>query len=84
MSKPTFTTGPTATAGELQVGDLIYARHDHITKEPSAPVRIEKASTFPSAPGLVRFTVQSPYQRQMPWVIGPIRTDKTFTRAVTA
>lgn len=82
MSKQTFTPGDTVNAGDIAEGDMIFARRDHLTKEPSTPVRIEKAFTFPKAPDLVRFVVQSPYQVRSPWVIGPIRADKTFTRAV--
>ena len=82
MSKQTYTPGDTVTAGNIAAGDMIFARRDHLTKEPSAPVRVEKTSSFPKAPDLVRFVVQSPYQVRSPWVIGPIRADKTFTRAV--
>ncbi|MEV7797475.1 hypothetical protein AB0O14_00145 [Microbacterium foliorum] len=82
MSKQKYTPGDTVTAGDIAEDDMIYARRDHLTKKPSTPVHVEKVSSFPKAPDLVRFVVQSPYQVRSPWVIGPVRADKTFTRAV--
>lgn len=45
-------------------------------------LELAKALSQEDLPDLVRFTVQSPCQGQMPWAIGPIRADKTFTHAV--
>lgn len=35
MSKQQYTPGPTITAAELVIGDLIFARRDRHTKQPS-------------------------------------------------
>lgn len=82
MSKPQFTPGATVAAGALEVGDTIYARVNHITKQPSTPVEVVKITPSVKTTGLVRIVVQSPYQRQSPWSAGFVSVDKTYTRAV--
>lgn len=85
MPKPTFTPGVTVAAGALEIGDTIYARQNHITKQPTTPVEVVRLVPSVKTLGLVRIVVQSPYQRQSPWTIGTsgyVSVDKAFTRAV--
>ena len=79
---PQFTIGDPVAVSALEVGDTVYAKHDHTTQEPTTPVIVTALRPSRKTEGLMRITVQSPYQRVSPFTLGWLRLDKTLPRAV--
>lgn len=81
MSKQLFTPGDPVAVGDLEVGDTIYARQNHLTKQPSTPVEVVKLTPSVKTTGLIRVVVQSPYQRRSPWSVGYVSVSREYLRA---
>lgn len=81
MSKQQYTPGATVTVGALEVGDLIFARRNRLTKAPTAPVRVHRLQPSVKGSGLVLVIVQGVYTGG-PWIMGWLPLARTYTRAV--
>lgn len=81
MPKKTYTPGDAVTVADLEVGDLVFARRDHLTKLPSTPVKVVKLLPAPGSDKR-RIVVQSPYQVLSPWTLGWLNPARELIRAV--
>lgn len=79
--KPSYTPGSPVTVGDLEPGDLIFARRNRATREPSAPVKVLRLEPSVRVSGLVRVVVQSVHGRQDPWPMGYLPVAREFFRA---
>lgn len=79
--KPTYTPGSLVTVGDLEPGDVIFARRNRATLQPSAPVKVLRLEPSVRVSGLVRVVVQSVHDRQDPWPMGYVPVAREFFRA---
>lgn len=82
MSKQQYEPGETVTVGALEVGDVIFARRNRLTKTPSAPVQVTGLTPSVRDTGLIQVVVQSVYGPEGRWVVGWLNPDKAYPRAV--
>lgn len=80
--KQQYTPGEVVTVGGMEVGDVIFARRNRLTKAPTAPVQITGLTPSVRDTGLVQVVVQSVYGPQGRWVMGWLAVDKAYPRAV--
>ncbi|PKQ17838.1 MAG: hypothetical protein CVT68_06430 [Actinobacteria bacterium HGW-Actinobacteria-8] len=81
MSKTIYSVGEPVTVTDAQVGDLVFARRDRITKTPSKPVGVTHLHASPiSSRRLV--VVVNLDGGGMPWLMGWLEPGRELTRAV--
>lgn len=78
--KTMYTPGDAVTVADLEVGDMVFARRNHVTKLPSTPVRVVKILPAPGSDKR-RIVVQSPHQVRSPWTLGWLNPDRELLRA---